>query len=95
MGYPEHRVVPRNDRDELSMSMMVESTEFNPPPGAAHGNRDAVSGTNLRKYSGRCGRWGEELRESLHGRRLYTLFALVNLVNYMDRAVRCMEPQHE
>lgn len=32
-------------------------------------------------------RWIDELRESLRGRRLFTLFALVNLVNYVDRGV--------
>lgn len=35
----------------------------------------------------RCARIVEEARSSLRGRRLFTLFAVVNLVNYLDRGV--------
>ncbi len=33
-------------------------------------------------------RWIRDARSSLRGRRLYTLFTVVNLLNYMDRGVR-------
>lgn len=41
----------------------------------------------------RCARIVEEARWSLRGRRLFTLFAVVNLVNYLDRGVSvvCIE----
>ena len=35
----------------------------------------------------RCARMAEEARSTLRGRRLFTLFAVVNLVNYLDRGV--------
>lgn len=38
----------------------------------------------------RCARIVEEARSSLRGRRLFTLFAVVNLVNYLDRGVSCV-----
>lgn len=38
----------------------------------------------------RCARMVEEARSSLRGRRLFTLFAVVNLVNYLDRGVSAL-----
>lgn len=35
-----------------------------------------------------CAGWVQEARDSLRGRRLFTLLAMVNLVNYLDRGVR-------
>lgn len=37
---------------------------------------------------GQCAGWVQEARDSLRGRRLFTLLAVVNLVNYLDRGVR-------
>ncbi|CBJ29989.1 conserved unknown protein [Ectocarpus siliculosus] len=34
-----------------------------------------------------CAGWVQEARDSLRGRRLFTLLAVVNLVNYLDRGV--------
>lgn len=56
---------------------------------ATAGDDDGAVGAGAR-VSGWVGtflRWIEELRASLRGRRLFTLFALVNLVNYLDRGV--------
>lgn len=53
---------------------------------------DASQGRTSRKFkpwawAERCSRWADEARASLRGRRLFTLFAVVNLVNYLDRGV--------
>lgn len=40
------------------------------------------------RWTGRCVGWVGDARASLRGRRLFTLFAVVNLVNYLDRGVR-------
>lgn len=36
--------------------------------------------------------WIGDARASLRGRRLFTLFAVVNLFNYLDRGVRVLAP---
>lgn len=42
------------------------------------------------QFGRRCARMVEEARSSLRGRRLFTLFAVVNLVNYLDRGVSAL-----
>lgn len=62
--------------------------DFNHALPTAGDDDDAVgAGARVSGWVGMCWRWTEELRESLRGRRLFTLFALVNLVNYLDRGV--------
>lgn len=46
------------------------------------GSKPSQSGTRT------CGRWGENIRDSLCGRPLFALLSFVNLVNYIDKAVR-------
>lgn len=53
-----------------------------------NGHLDNKGASGVRRWMEHWARWGNELRASLRGRRLFTLFALVNLVNYLDRGVR-------
>lgn len=85
MRYTNLRGVSADDGegdDASTLALPIELPESDPTHRG--GRSDATRG---RAWAAGVARWGEELRASLRGRRLFTLFAVVNLVNYLDRGV--------
>lgn len=92
MGYPA------TEDDCAAQALSSNSNHFNcdgvdPASGADGASVGRGGGARVKGCIGTCLRWIDELRESLRGRRLFTLFALVNLVNYVDRGVSCSQQQ--
>lgn len=93
MGYPPDDDGVDDDR-RSDATTILPSAEFNYASINGVGDDmadDARIDVDFGRRGGltqRCFRWSDELRQTLRGRRLFTLFALVNLVNYIDRGVR-------
>lgn len=81
MGFTDHRGIATDD-EAGDASVGASRGELN----CSYVN-DEESRHRRWGWAARCARVGEEMRSSLRGRRLFTLFAFVNLVNYLDRGV--------
>lgn len=88
MRYDGHQAGEAADADAVEKELLRG--------GTGRADRAAVSSSRLRgRVEGGWERtwrwlawgWAGEARASLRGRRLFTLFAVVNLINYLDRGV--------
>lgn len=93
MGYTDDLRGVSADKEEGNddaspMISPLELPELNRAPQSNERGRNYEYGAARgRAWAAGVARWVEDLRASLRGRRLFTLFAVVNLVNYLDRGV--------